>query len=159
MVATTTPNECLCARGLSPYIAENQILDVFRQYAAVKNVFIVRDPVSKISRGLAFIEFYSVEYAAFALQGVEASKVSMDSSGALLKVCFAKPSFLAAQIAQVLLVLLVLFYARSIRLYLFYVFEYCVIIICYYNLLFRFLGEQSTTTITTTSHQFFLCSQ
>lgn len=43
-------------------------MELFRQFAVVKSVFIVRDWSTGASRGLAFLEFHTVEHAVFALQ-------------------------------------------------------------------------------------------
>ena len=43
-------------------------MELFRQFAVVKSVFIVRDWATGASRGLAFLEFHSVEHASFAMQ-------------------------------------------------------------------------------------------
>jgi RNA-binding protein 5/10 len=97
-VASTTPTETLCVRGISAYATEEAINSVFRQYAPVKSVVIPRDTNSRVNRGFAFVEFFSVEHAAYALQTAESTKLQMEQ-GSVLRVVFAKPSFVAAQLA------------------------------------------------------------
>jgi hypothetical protein len=100
-VASSTPNEMLCVRGISPYATEESVTAVFRQYAPVKSVLIPKDANATVNRGFAFVEFFSVDHAAYALQAVETSKVQMDKSGSVLRVVFAKQSFVQAQLALV----------------------------------------------------------
>jgi RNA recognition motif-containing protein len=44
------------------------VKEVYRQYAVVKSVSLMRDPATHFARGLAFVEFHSPEYAQYALQ-------------------------------------------------------------------------------------------
>jgi hypothetical protein len=46
----------------------SQVKEVYRQYAVVKSVALLRDPAAHFARGLAFVEFHSSEYAQYALQ-------------------------------------------------------------------------------------------
>ena len=41
---------------------------MYRQFAVVKSVTLMRDPASHFAKGLAFVEFHTVEYAQYALQ-------------------------------------------------------------------------------------------
>ena len=43
-----------------------QILETFRQYALVSNVLVMRDWATGVSRGIAFVEFHTVEHAVHA---------------------------------------------------------------------------------------------
>jgi RNA recognition motif-containing protein len=81
-------------------------MELFRQFAVVKSIFVVRDLNSGISRGVAFVEFHTIDHAAYVLQSSEASKLQMDSSSTPLKLCYAKQSFMANQISQVINTLL-----------------------------------------------------
>ena len=45
-----------------------QIQELYRQYALVKSVTLIRDPATHYAKGLAFVEFHSPEFAQFALQ-------------------------------------------------------------------------------------------
>lgn len=65
---STTPSEILLVRGLNPSIDEQYVSDLFRPYAMVKNVTLIRDPSSQFATHLAYIEFYSTEHALYALQ-------------------------------------------------------------------------------------------
>ena len=67
-------------------------MEAFRQFAPVKNVFVVRDLASGMSRGIAFVEFHSVEYAAHTLSN--SSQLQMDRN--VLKINFAKDSVIAS---------------------------------------------------------------
>jgi hypothetical protein len=46
----------------------SQIQELYRQFALVKSVALVRDPASHYAKGLAFVEFHSPEYAQYAMQ-------------------------------------------------------------------------------------------
>ena len=45
-----------------------QVSGLFRPYAMVKSVSLIRDPSSQFATHLGYIEFYSVEHAQYALQ-------------------------------------------------------------------------------------------
>lgn len=68
-----------------------KVMETFRQFAPVRSVFLVRDSTSGMSRGIAFVEFHSVEYAAHALSN--SSQLQMDRNK--LKINFAKESIVA----------------------------------------------------------------
>ena len=53
-----------------------------------------------VCRGLAFVEFYTVEHASYALQSSEASQL-LSSDGTPLKVSYARESFMTQQISMV----------------------------------------------------------
>jgi RNA recognition motif-containing protein len=67
-----------------------QITELFRQFAPVKSVFLVRDPASGMSRGIAFVEFFSVDYSTYALS----NSTSLEADRSSLKVHYAKKAFL-----------------------------------------------------------------
>jgi hypothetical protein len=46
----------------------SQIHELYRQFALVKSVALVRDPTTHYAKGLAFVEFHSPEYAQYAMQ-------------------------------------------------------------------------------------------
>jgi len=97
LVATDVPGTFLVARGFSPLIAEEQLNEVFRQFAQVKSVVLIRDPATNFSRGLAYIEFHSIDHATYALQNTNnmllgGGDVSIAGSSAALKVAFARES-------------------------------------------------------------------
>jgi RNA recognition motif-containing protein len=78
-------------------------MELFRQYAVVKSLFVVRDRHTSLSRGLAFVEFHTVEHATYALQSAEAAQIKLQVGGAPLKIAYARESFMYTQINQVLL--------------------------------------------------------
>ena len=106
LVATDVPGTFLVARGFSPLVAEEQLNEVFRQYAQVKTVVLIRDPATNFSRGLAYIEFHSIDHAMYALQNTNnmllgGGDVSIASSSAALKVAFARESTMRQLIQKV----------------------------------------------------------
>ena len=113
LVATDVPGTFLVARGFSPLIAEEQLNEVFRQYAQVKTVVLIRDPATNFSRGLAYIEFHSIDHATYALQNTNnmllgGGDVSIASSSAALKVAFARESTMRQLIQKVNLPLMMM---------------------------------------------------
>jgi len=82
-------------KGFGPFVSENQLLELFRRYAVVKSVFIVRDRQSNVSRGIAFVEFNAVEHATYALQ----SSVGLQIDKNTLKINYAREGIVQQQIA------------------------------------------------------------
>ena len=69
LVATSEkPSNYLLVRGLTFLISEDQVSDIFRQFATVSRTTIIRDKNSGISKGIAVVEFPTIEYATYALQ-------------------------------------------------------------------------------------------
>lgn len=79
--------------------------EVFRQFALVKHVSLIRDPAAHYSKGLAFVEFFSPEHAQYALQctnGLALNTRDMAVSGdTVLQVTFAKESVMHAMLRKV----------------------------------------------------------
>lgn len=100
-MSTQTPNCYLVVRGLPPYVSEEQVTELFRQYAPVKGVLVIRDRVTTMSRGVALVEFQTVEHCSHALYHAEVAKLSVDHGGPPLKISYAKPSFVTQQVTQV----------------------------------------------------------
>ena len=73
-------------------------MEAFRQYAVVSNVRLARDRTTGISKGVAFVEFPSVEYANYTLQ--QANMNQLHVSNVLVKVGYARDSAVAALAAQ-----------------------------------------------------------
>ena len=71
IMTTDTPGTFLVAQGFNPLISEDEIANIFRQFAVVKSCVLVMDYSKQISRGIAYIEFHTVEYAAFCIDGVK----------------------------------------------------------------------------------------
>ena len=97
MVGSESPSLFLAVRGLSLLVTEGQIVELFRQYAAVKSVALLKDAGANFSKALAYVEFFSVEYAAYALQSV--GEMRMD--GVPLKLSFARESVMTQLLTQV----------------------------------------------------------
>jgi RNA recognition motif-containing protein len=97
VVACNIPSAFLVVRGFSPFLTEEQIMALFRQFAVVKNAHIIRDHATRMSKGLAFVEFQSVDHATYALQC--SNDLKMDNH--LLKVAFAKENVMQQLITQV----------------------------------------------------------
>lgn len=74
----------------------SKVAELFRQYSVVKNVVILKDPSTNYSKGLAFVEFPSVQYASFALQNGQ----SLYIDAILLKVSYAKETVMHQLIQQ-----------------------------------------------------------
>lgn len=70
IMTTDTPGTFLVAQGFNPLMTEDDIANIFRQFAVVKSCVLVMDYSKQISRGIAYIEFHTVEYAAFCIDGV-----------------------------------------------------------------------------------------
>eukprot|EP00981_Chlorochromonas_danica_P013062 scaffold5744_cov179-Ochromonas_danica.AAC.9 len=85
-VASDTPTSSVVVRGFPPLSSEEQLNEVFRQFAVVKECTIVRDPTTLAPKGLAFVQFHSVDHAVYALQGAQTLQVEGNS----LRVAYAK---------------------------------------------------------------------
>jgi RNA recognition motif-containing protein len=83
-------------KGFGPFIVEESITELFRQFAAVQSVYLVRDRQTGISRGLAIVEFHTTEHAIHTLQQSSQGQLHLDSSP--LKISFAKESSRQIQI-------------------------------------------------------------
>eukprot|EP00898_Chlorokybus_atmophyticus_P003668 jgi/Chlat1/4301/Chrsp29S04471 len=66
------PSNTLVIRGLDMDVTEDEVNTAFSQYAAIKELRLVRDRRTGLPRGFAFITFYSVQDATFALAKVVA---------------------------------------------------------------------------------------
>jgi len=88
VVISPSPTSILVVKGLSLYTTEDQISEAFRQFAVVKNVRIIRDRITGASKGLAFIEFPSIDYAGHSLRQASAMPLVIDK--AHVKISFAK---------------------------------------------------------------------
>jgi len=89
-IVSATPSSTLAVRGIPLYSTEEQVAETFRQFAPVKNVFLVRDLASRMSRGIAFVEYHSTDYATHALNNSQ--HLQMDRT--TLKVNYAKEAFI-----------------------------------------------------------------
>jgi RNA recognition motif-containing protein len=82
-------------RGFGPFVTEDSIIELFRQFAVVKSAYVLRDAVTGISKGAAFVEFHTVGHAVHTLQQTSLGQIHLDSSP--LKIMFAKESFRVGQ--------------------------------------------------------------
>lgn len=73
-------------------------MELFRQYAVVKNATIIRDAHNGVSKGFAFVEFHSIDHASYALQC--SKDLKFDNN--MLKVAFAREKVMQQMISQVL---------------------------------------------------------
>lgn len=87
-IVGSTPSSTLAVRGLPLYFTEDQVSEMFRQYAVVKSVHVVRDFNTNLSRGIAFVEFHSIEHATHTMHCFSGNQTSND-----IKVNYAKDSF------------------------------------------------------------------
>jgi RNA recognition motif-containing protein len=72
-------------------------METFRQYAVVSNVLIMRDWATGLSRGIAFVEFQTVEHATHA-RNLSSQLVIAKHQ---LKVGYARPGYMKFFQAQV----------------------------------------------------------
>ncbi|XP_024386380.1 SUPPRESSOR OF ABI3-5 isoform X3 [Physcomitrium patens] len=82
------PTHVLVVRGLDETVDEESLHCEFSKYAPIKDLRLVRDKFTSVSRGFAFIHFHSVEDAAKALESTNG--IALDKNGQLLRVAFAK---------------------------------------------------------------------
>ena len=68
VTVTDQPTKYLVVKGLGLLISEEDVSSLFRQYASVVGLTIIRDKNSGISRGIAVIEFATIEFSTYALQ-------------------------------------------------------------------------------------------
>ena len=93
------PSQYLVVRGFGPFVGEDAIIELFRQFAVVKTVHLLRDGMTGISKGIAFVEFHTIEHAVHTLQQSSLGQLHLDSSP--LKINYAKESFRVNQIMKV----------------------------------------------------------
>ena len=72
-------------------------MELFRQFALVKGVNIIRDPASMLSRCVCYVEFHAVEHATHALNCSQGLQID----NALLKVAYARENVMHQIIQQV----------------------------------------------------------
>mmetsp|Transcript_20787 Transcript_20787/g.20144 ORF Transcript_20787/g.20144 Transcript_20787/m.20144 type:complete len:659 (+) Transcript_20787:639-2615(+) len=97
-LSSDQPSCFLAVRGYGPYITEEAIIELFRQFAQVKSVYLLRDRVTGISRGVSYVEFHTVEHATHTVQQSALGNLHLDSSP--LKISYARESFRMTQITK-----------------------------------------------------------
>ncbi|KAL3684871.1 hypothetical protein R1sor_002893 [Riccia sorocarpa] len=82
------PTHVLVVRGLDENVNEETLHYEFSKYAPIKDLRLVRDKFTHVSRGFAFIHFNSVEEATKALES--SNGTTLEKNGQVLRVAFAK---------------------------------------------------------------------
>ncbi|GFQ01372.1 RNA-binding protein 5 [Phtheirospermum japonicum] len=82
------PTHVLVVRGLDENADEEMLRYEFSKHAPIKDLRLVRDKFTHVSRGFAFVHFYSVEDATKALETTNGT--TLEKNGQILRVAFAK---------------------------------------------------------------------
>ncbi|XP_049376952.1 SUPPRESSOR OF ABI3-5 isoform X9 [Solanum stenotomum] len=82
------PTHVLVVRGLDENADEEMLRYEFSKHAPIKDLRLVRDKFTHVSRGFAFVHFYSVEEATKALEATNGT--TLEKNGQLLRVAYAK---------------------------------------------------------------------
>ncbi|XP_071696312.1 SUPPRESSOR OF ABI3-5-like isoform X2 [Rutidosis leptorrhynchoides] len=84
----TGPTHVLAVRGLDENADEEMLRYEFSKHAAIKDLRLVRDKFTHVSRGFAFVHFHSVADATKALKATNGT--TLDKNGQILRVAYAK---------------------------------------------------------------------
>ncbi|TVU32711.1 hypothetical protein EJB05_24459 [Eragrostis curvula] len=84
----TGPTHVLVVRGLDENADEEMLRYEFAKYAPIKDIRLVRDKFTHVSRGFAFVHFHSVEEATKALEATNG--ITLEKNGQVLRVAYAK---------------------------------------------------------------------
>ncbi|KAJ7963485.1 SUPPRESSOR OF ABI3-5 like [Quillaja saponaria] len=82
------PTHVLVVRGLDENADEEMLRYEFSKHAPIKDLRLVRDKFTHVSRGFAFVHFYSVEDATKALEATNGT--ALEKNGQILRVAYAK---------------------------------------------------------------------
>ncbi|CAN0897368.1 SUPPRESSOR OF ABI3-5 [Linum grandiflorum] len=82
------PTHVLVVRGLHENADEEMLRYEFSKHVPIKDLRLVRDKFTHVSRGFAFVHFHSVEDATKALEATNG--MTLDKSGQVLRVAYAK---------------------------------------------------------------------
>ncbi|GKV20332.1 hypothetical protein SLEP1_g30475 [Rubroshorea leprosula] len=82
------PTHVLVVRGLDENADEEMLRYEFSKHAPIKDLRLVRDKFTHVSRGFAFVHFHSVEDATKALEA--ANGTTLEKNGQILRVAYAK---------------------------------------------------------------------
>ncbi|KAI4306285.1 hypothetical protein L6164_029574 [Bauhinia variegata] len=82
------PTHVLVVRGLDENADEEMLRYEFSKHAPIKDLRLVRDKFTHVSRGFAFVHFYSVEDATRALEATNGT--ALEKNGQILRVAYAK---------------------------------------------------------------------
>ncbi|GAB4857752.1 hypothetical protein Ancab_015660 [Ancistrocladus abbreviatus] len=86
--AEAGPTHVLVVRGLDENADEEVLRYEFSKHAPIKDLRLVRDKFTHVSRGFAFVHFYSVEDATKALEATNGT--TLEKNGQILRVAYAK---------------------------------------------------------------------
>ncbi|PAN04206.1 hypothetical protein PAHAL_1G048800 [Panicum hallii] len=82
------PTHVLVVRGLDENADEEMLRYEFAKHAPIKDIRLVRDKFTHVSRGFAFVHFHSVEDATKALEATNG--ITLEKNGQVLRVAYAK---------------------------------------------------------------------
>ncbi|XP_015583178.1 SUPPRESSOR OF ABI3-5 isoform X2 [Ricinus communis] len=82
------PTHVLVVRGLDENADEEMLRYEFSKHAPIKDLRLVRDKFTHVSRGFAFVHFHSVEDATKALEATNGT--TLEKNGQILRVAYAK---------------------------------------------------------------------
>ncbi|OMO50974.1 hypothetical protein CCACVL1_30088 [Corchorus capsularis] len=82
------PTHVLVIRGLDENADEEMLRYEFSKHAPIKDLRLVRDKFTHVSRGFAFVHFYSVDDATKALEATNGT--TLEKNGQILRVAYAK---------------------------------------------------------------------
>ncbi|GAB2273707.1 hypothetical protein Dimus_008488 [Dionaea muscipula] len=82
------PTHVLVVRGLDENADEDMLRYEFSKHAPVKDLRLIRDRLTHVSRGFAFLHFYSVEDATKALEATNGT--TLEKNGQILRVAYSK---------------------------------------------------------------------
>ncbi|KDP35708.1 hypothetical protein JCGZ_10480 [Jatropha curcas] len=82
------PTHVLVVRGLDENADEEMLRYEFSKHAPIKDLRLVRDKFTHVSRGFAFVHFHSVEDATKALEATNGT--TLEKNGQVLRVAYAK---------------------------------------------------------------------
>ncbi|KAJ6867534.1 SUPPRESSOR OF ABI3-5-like isoform X5 [Populus alba x Populus x berolinensis] len=82
------PTHVLVVRGLDENADEEMLRYEFSKHAPIKDLRLVRDKFTHVSRGFAFVHFHSVEDATKALDATNGT--TLEKNGLILRVAYAK---------------------------------------------------------------------
>ncbi|KAJ1269436.1 hypothetical protein BS78_07G211800 [Paspalum vaginatum] len=82
------PTHVLVVRGLDENADEEMLRYEFAKHAPIKDIRLVRDKFTHVSRGFAFVHFHSVEDATKALEATNG--IALEKNGQVLRVAYAK---------------------------------------------------------------------
>ncbi|KAF3772482.1 RNA-binding protein 5-B, partial [Nymphaea thermarum] len=84
----TGPTHVLVVRGLDENADEEMLRYEFSKHAPIKDLRLVRDKFTHVSRGFAFVHFHTVEDATKALEATNGT--ALEKNGQILRVAYAK---------------------------------------------------------------------